>query len=85
MGRCWKGMNLAKLKNILPNCGGKHLTTKPKHPEMQRFLTQIESHEHARIIIFEVIHIEDILVNKAIYFNFKNMKALSDKLITIEY
>ena len=78
-------MNLAKLKNILPNCGGKHLTTKQKHPEMQRFLTQIESHEHAQIIIFKVIHIEDILVNKAIYFNFKNMKALSDKLITIEY
>ena len=43
---------------------------------MQRFLTRIESHQHVQIIIFEVIHIEYTLINKAIYFNFENMKAL---------
>ena len=45
---------------------------------MQGFLTRIESHQHVQTIIFEVIHIEDSLINKAIYFNFENM-ADSDK------
>jgi hypothetical protein len=45
---------------------------------MQRFLIRIESHQHDRTIIFTVIHIEDILRNKAIYFNFQNMTVLCD-------
>ena len=42
------------------------------------FLARIESHQHDRTIIFKVIHIEYILVNKAMYFNFQNMAALCD-------
>jgi hypothetical protein len=45
---------------------------------MQGFLAQIESHQHIQTIIFEVIHIEEILINKSIYFNFENMTALCD-------
>jgi hypothetical protein len=40
--------------------------------------TRIESHQHVQTIIFEVVHIGDILINKAIYFNFENMTALSN-------
>jgi hypothetical protein len=47
---------------------------------MRRFLSRIESHQHVQTIIFEVIHIEEILINKAIYFNFENMIALCDRL-----
>ena len=45
---------------------------------MQRFLTRIESYQHVPIIIFVVIHMEDIPINKAIYSDFENMKALCD-------
>ena len=47
---------------------------------MQGFLAQIESHQHIYYsdYIFEVIHIEEILINKSIYFNFENMTALCD-------
>jgi hypothetical protein len=45
--------------------------------------TRIESHQHARAVMIEVIHIEDILINKAIYFNFENMKALCDTVYII--
>ena len=45
---------------------------------MQRFLTRIEPYQHNQIIIFKVIHIECILINKAMYFNFQNMAALCD-------
>jgi len=45
---------------------------------MQRFLARIESHQHDRTIIFKVIHIEYILINKVMYFNFQNMAALCD-------
>jgi hypothetical protein len=43
---------------------------------MQRLLTRIESHKPvwttSNSLIFEVIHIEGILINKAIYFNLEN-------------
>ena len=45
---------------------------------MQKFLIRVESHQPDRTIIFVVIHIEDILRNKAIYFNFQNLTALCD-------
>ena len=45
---------------------------------MQRFLTRIESYQHVPIIIFVVIHMEDIPINKVIYSDFENMKALCD-------
>jgi hypothetical protein len=45
---------------------------------MQRLLTRIESHQHDRTIIFKVIYIEYILINKVMYFNFQNMAALCD-------
>ena len=38
---------------------------------MQRFLARIESHQHDQTTIFKVIHIEYILINKAMYFIFK--------------
>ena len=45
---------------------------------MQRSLSRIESHQHDRTKIFKVIHIEYILLNKAMYFNFQNMAVLCD-------
>ena len=48
-----------------------HLSTTVEwHNWIQRFLTWIESHRHDRTTIFEVIHIEYILIHKVIYFNF---------------
>ena len=56
-----------------------HLSTTVEwHNWIQRFLTWIESHQHDRTTIFEVIHIEYILINKVMYFNFQNMAALCD-------
>ena len=59
-------------------CSENWSTTVECHTWMQRFLIRIESHQHDRTIIFAVIHIEDILKNIAIYFNFQNMTALCD-------
>src|ERR1700685_3977096 len=45
---------------------------------MQRFLARIENHQRDRTIIFKVIHIEYILINKSMCFNFQNMAVLCD-------
>ena len=45
-------------------------TTVEWHNWIQKFLTCIESHQHDRTTIFEVIHIEYILINKVMYFIF---------------